>query len=47
MAGGAPVQGLIDAIGLPIAADVGLATLLAGYEIFVLTGAWYPPPTPL
>lgn len=47
MAGGAPVQGLVDAIGLPIAADVGLAALLAGYELFVLTGAWYPPPTPL
>ena len=47
MASGAPVQGLINAIGMPIAADVGLVTLLGGYEIFVLTGAWYPPPTPL
>ena len=44
---GAPVQGLVNAFGMPIAADVGLATLLVGYEIFVLTGAWYPPPTPL
>jgi PE-PPE domain/PE family len=47
MANGAPVQGLMNAIGMPIAADVGLTTLLAGYEVFVLTGAWYPPPTPL
>jgi hypothetical protein len=47
MASGAPIQGLINAIGMPIAADVGLVTLLGGYEIFVLTGAWYPPPTPL
>ncbi len=45
MASGAPVQGLINAIGMPIAADVGLVTLLGGYEIFVLTGAWYPPLT--
>jgi hypothetical protein len=41
MANGAPVQGLVNAIGMPIAAEVGLATLLAGYELFVLTGAWY------
>lgn len=47
MADGAPVQGLVDAIGMPIAADVGLVTLLAGYEALVLTGGWYPPPTPL
>lgn len=47
MANGAPVQGLVNAIGMPIAADVGLATLLTGYEALVLTGAWYPPPTAL
>ncbi|ORW94509.1 hypothetical protein AWC27_07345 [Mycobacterium szulgai] len=47
MINGAPVEGLVNAIGRPIAATVGLSTLLAGYELFVLTGAWYPPPTPL
>lgn len=47
MINGAPIEGLANAIGRPIAATVGLTTLLAGYELFVLTGAWYPPPTPL
>lgn len=43
MVDGAPVHGLVNAVGMPIAADVGLVTLLGGYELFVLTGAWYPP----
>jgi len=47
MIGGAPVEGLVNAIGMPIAANVGLGTLLAGFEFLVLTGAWYPPPTAL
>lgn len=47
MINGAPIEGLANAIGRPIAATVGLTTLLVGYELFVLTGAWYPPPTPL
>ncbi|EUA11463.1 hypothetical protein I546_3181 [Mycobacterium kansasii 732] len=46
-ANGAPIEGLINAIGMPIAATAGLVTLLAGYELLVLTGAWHPPPTPL
>lgn len=41
--GGQPVQGLINAIGMPIAANVGLSVLLTGYEALMLTGAWYPP----
>ncbi|MDP7705876.1 PE-PPE domain-containing protein [Mycobacterium sp. TY815] len=40
--GGQPVQGLINAIGMPIAATVGLGVLLTGFEALVLTGAWYP-----
>ncbi|VBA43002.1 hypothetical protein LAUMK13_04323 [Mycobacterium innocens] len=47
MANGAPVEGLVNAIGMPIAATAGLVTLLAGYEFLVLTGTWHPPPTPL
>lgn len=47
MANGAPVEGLVNTIGMPIAATAGLVTLLAGYEFLVLTGAWHPPPTPL
>jgi hypothetical protein len=41
--GGQPLQGLINAIGMPIAANVGLSVLLTGYEALMLTGAWYPP----
>jgi hypothetical protein len=41
MVNGAPAQGLVNAIGMPIAAHMGLVTLLGGYELFVLTGAWY------
>lgn len=36
---GDPVGGLINAIGGPVAADVGLATLLAGFELRVLQHA--------
>ena len=49
---GNPVQGLIDAFGLPIAADVGLTTLAGGFELItlentfgtILTGAPHPGP---
>ena len=49
---GAPIQGLINAIGLPIAADVGLATPLLAFEaiinfqaiVSILTGAQFPHP---
>ncbi len=36
---GQPVEGLINAIGLPIAADVGLGTLAVGVEGIVLVNA--------
>jgi hypothetical protein len=49
---GNPVQGLIDAFGDPIAADVGLITLAGGFEFItlsnalgtILTGAPHPAP---
>ena len=37
---GNPVQGLTDAFGLPIAADVGLTTLAGGFELIVLENAF-------
>ena len=33
---GNPIQGLTDAFGLPIAADVGLTTLAGGFELISL-----------
>lgn len=50
MANGQPVEGLINALGTPIAADVGLLPFLAGLEVAVLgeaagsivTGTPYP-----
>jgi hypothetical protein len=52
MANGQPLDGLINAIGYPIAADVGLLPLTAGLEFVVLseavdtivTGTPYPSP---
>ncbi len=52
MVNGQPLDGLIDAIGYPIAADVGLLPLTAGLEFVVLgeaadtivTGTPYPSP---
>lgn len=52
MVNGQPVDGLINAIGYPIAADVGLLPLTAGLEFVVLgeavdsivTGTPYPSP---
>lgn len=37
---GNPVQGLIDALGDPIAADVGLTTLAGGFEFITLENAF-------
>ncbi|OBJ55147.1 PE-PPE domain-containing protein [Mycobacterium sp. 1423905.2] len=52
MVNGQPIEGLINAFGLPIAANVGLVPLTAGLELTVLgeavdsilTGAMYPSP---
>ena len=47
---GQPVQGLVNAFGLPIAADVGITTLVGGFEVIsigytldtILTGTPHP-----
>ncbi len=52
MVNGQPLDGLVNAIGYPIAADVGLLPLTAGLEFVVLgeavdsivTGTPYPSP---
>lgn len=49
---GQPLQGLVNAIGLPISADVGLATFAGGFELIaivyaldtILTGTPHPLP---